>query len=66
MTEMLRDTAAPALFALMAWWVGTGAILWLVRRPLAGFRWRMAAVSGAGLASLWAAWRSMQACVQCR
>ena len=59
MNDLLRDTAAPALFALLAWWFGTGAILWLVRRPAGGFRWRMAAVTVAGLASLWAAWHSM-------
>ncbi len=60
MNDLLRDTAAPALFALLAWWFGTGAILWLVRRPAGGFRGRMTAVTGAGLASIWAAWHSMQ------
>ncbi len=61
MNDLLRSTAAPALFALLAWWFGTGAILWLVRRPAAGFRWRMGAMSALGLASLWAAGYSMQA-----
>ncbi len=51
---------AAALFALLAWWFGTGAILWLVRRPARGFGRRMALVSALGLASLWAASRSMQ------
>ncbi len=60
MNDLLRDTAAPALFALLAWWFGTGAILWLVRRPTGGFRGRMAAVTIAGLASVWVAWHSMQ------
>jgi putative photosynthetic complex assembly protein 2 len=61
MNDFLRDTAAPALFALLAWWFGTGAILWLVRRPTGGFRGRMTAVTIAGLASVWVAWHSMQA-----
>jgi len=60
MNDLLRDTAAPALFALLAWWFGTGAILWLVRRPAGGFRGRMTGVTIAGLASLWAAWHSMK------
>ena len=49
-----------ALFALLAWWFGTGAILWLVRRPASGFGLRMTLVSVAALASLWVAWRSMR------
>ena len=60
MNDLLRDTAAPALFALLAWWFGTGAILWLVRRPTGGFRGRMAVVTIVGLASVWVAWHSMQ------
>ena len=60
MNDLLWDTAAPALFALLAWWFGTGAILGLVRRPAGGFRGRMTTVTVAGLASVWAAWQSMQ------
>ena len=60
MNDLLRSTAAPALFALLAWWFGTGAILWLVRRPRAGFRWRMGVMSVLGAGSLWTAWHSMQ------
>jgi putative photosynthetic complex assembly protein 2 len=60
MTDLLQSTAVPALFALLAWWFGTGAVLWLVRRPAAGFRWRMAAMSVLGALSLWTTWRSMQ------
>jgi putative photosynthetic complex assembly protein 2 len=33
MTDLSSSVAAPALFALLCWWFGTGAILWLVRRP---------------------------------
>ncbi len=60
MNDFWPSTAAPALFALFAWWFGTGAILWLVRRPLRHFRWRMAGMSVLGVASLWGAQRSMQ------
>ena len=60
MNDFWPSTAAPALFALFAWWFGTGAILWLVRRPVRHFRWRMAAISVLGVASLWAAHQSMQ------
>lgn len=60
MSDMLHSAATPALFALVAWWFGTGAILWLVRRPASGFRWRMAAMSAVGAASVWSAWHSMQ------
>ncbi len=60
MNDFWPSTAAPALFALFAWWFGTGAILWLVRRPVRHFRWRMAGMSVLGVASLWGAQRSMQ------
>ena len=61
MNDFWPSTAAPALFALFAWWFGTGAILWLVRRPVHNFRWRMAGMSVLGIASLWGAHHSMQA-----
>ncbi len=60
MNDFWPSTAAPALFALFAWWFGTGAILWLVRRPVRHFRWRMAGMSVLGVASLWGAHHSMQ------
>ena len=37
MTGLSSSIAAAALFALLCWWFGTGAILWLVRRPPAAF-----------------------------
>jgi putative photosynthetic complex assembly protein 2 len=61
MNDCGYSIAAPALFALLAWWFGTGAILWLVRRPVRHFRWRMASMSVLGVASVWGAQRSMQA-----
>jgi putative photosynthetic complex assembly protein 2 len=60
MNDLLQSAAAPALFAMLAWWFGTGAILWLVRRPAASRRWRMGAMSVLGAASLWTTWHSMQ------
>lgn len=33
--------ALPALIALLAWWLSTGVILYLVRRPRRTFRWTM-------------------------
>lgn len=59
MTDLAQSTAAPALFALVAWWFGTGAILWLVRRPARSFGLRMVFMSLLALGSLWAARRSM-------
>ena len=57
---LAQSTAAPALFALVAWWFGTGAILWLVRRPARGFGLRMTFMSLLAFGSLLAAHRSMQ------
>jgi putative photosynthetic complex assembly protein 2 len=36
---------AALAFALALWWAGTGAVLWLSRRPPAGRPWAMAAAS---------------------
>ncbi len=59
MNGLAQSTAAPALFALVAWWFGTGACLWLVRRPARSFALRMVFMSLLALGSLWAARRSM-------
>ena len=61
MAEFTESLVAPALFALVCWWFGTGALLWLVRRPVASFRWSLLVLSGLLLASLWTTWLSMQA-----
>lgn len=58
--DFAQSSVAPALFALVAWWFGTGAILWLVRRPARSFGLRMLIVSLLALGSLWTAHRSMQ------
>lgn len=57
----MTEVAAPIAFALLCWWFGTGAILWLVRRPPHTFFTSMTLLTlGLGL-SFWATWTSMQA-----
>ena len=38
MTDLLSSTLFAAVMALLSWWLGTGAILWLVRLPAHMFR----------------------------
>ena len=59
MSDFLLTALVPALFALLCWWFGTGAILWLVRRPARSLRWRMVGMTLLLVGSLWAAWWSM-------
>ena len=33
MHELSQSLIFAAVFALLCWWLGTGVILWLVRRP---------------------------------
>jgi putative photosynthetic complex assembly protein 2 len=61
MSDLSSSIAAPALFAMLCWWFGTGAILWLVRRPPASFRTSLAVCTLLLLASLWTTHISMQA-----
>ena len=61
MTDLSSSVAAPALFALLCWWFGTGAILWLVRRPPASFRTSLALCTVLLAFSLWTTHLSMQA-----
>ena len=37
--------ASALAFALVLWWISTGVILWLNRRPHASYRWRLAGAS---------------------
>ena len=39
---MIMDIAAPMLFAIMVWWLGTGVILYLDGRPRRTYRRSMA------------------------
>ncbi len=50
--------AAPALFALFAWWFSTGAIIWLDGLPRATFKWSMAGISVLAVAGFWLLWSS--------
>lgn len=43
---------AALAFALGLWWFSTGAILWLVRRPRASYRWSLAVASIAAAAAV--------------
>jgi putative photosynthetic complex assembly protein 2 len=45
MPDWIHSVGAAAGFALLSWWLGTGAILWLVRRRASSFRWSMALAS---------------------
>lgn len=60
MTDLSSSVAAPALFALLCWWFGTGAILWLVRRPPGSFRRSLIACSALLAISLWTTQLSMR------
>ncbi|MEY3665979.1 MAG: hypothetical protein RLZZ153_2161 [Pseudomonadota bacterium] len=41
MPEFMQSVPAALAFALMSWWLGTGAILWLVRLRASSFRWSL-------------------------
>jgi putative photosynthetic complex assembly protein 2 len=45
MPEFMQSVPAALVFALMSWWLGTGAILWLVRLRASSFRWSLLAAS---------------------
>jgi putative photosynthetic complex assembly protein 2 len=61
MTELSSSVAAAALFAMLCWWFGTGAILWLVRRPPQTFRLSLLLCTGLLGLSLWGTDISMRA-----
>jgi putative photosynthetic complex assembly protein 2 len=60
MTDVFSSIWGAALFSLLSWWLGTGAILWLVRLPAATFRWSMFGLSFLLGLSLWTAAISMR------
>jgi putative photosynthetic complex assembly protein 2 len=60
MMDFASPIAAAALFALLSWWLGTGVILWLVRRPAASFRWSLALATVMLLLGLWGSAHSMK------
>ncbi|NBW53869.1 MAG: DUF3623 domain-containing protein [Betaproteobacteria bacterium] len=60
MTDVFSSIWGAALFSVLSWWLGTGAILWLVRLPAATFRWSMFGLSFLLGLSLWTAAISMR------
>lgn len=60
MSPWWTSPGAAVAFALLAWWFGTGAILWLVRLPRASLGWSMPALSALFVLGLVAARQSMQ------
>jgi putative photosynthetic complex assembly protein 2 len=60
MIDFFSTTLGASLFAVFCWWLGTGAILWLVRLPAATFRWSMFCLSFLLGLSLWTASLSMR------
>ena len=52
MTDFLASVTGAALVAVFSWWLGTGAILWLVRLPARLFRRSMVALTLLTLLSL--------------
>lgn len=50
--------ALPAIYALLLWFVSTGAIIWLDARPRATFRWSLAAGALVAAAAVWGIARS--------
>jgi len=60
MTEWWSSPGAAVAFALLAWWLGTGVILWLVRLPRASLGWTMPILSALFVLGLMAARQSMQ------
>jgi len=61
MIEFSTGILAAVLFALLCWWLGTGVILWLVRLPVASFRFSLPVFSVLFLMGLWGAHTSMDA-----
>jgi len=60
MTDFFSSSLGAAMFALLSWWLGTGAILWLVRLPQSSFRWSMCGLSFLLGLGLWTACVSMR------
>jgi len=60
MSDFFSSTVGAALFSLLSWWLGTGAILWLVRLRATSFRWSMFGLSFLLGLSLWTSAISMR------
>jgi putative photosynthetic complex assembly protein 2 len=60
MSDFFSSILGATMFSVFSWWLGTGAILWLVRLPPASFRWSMFGLSFLLGLSLWTASISMR------
>ena len=60
MSDFFSSILGAAFFSVFSWWLGTGAILWLVRLSPASFRWSMFGLSFLLGLSLWTASISMR------
>lgn len=60
MPDFMESIAAACGFALLSWWLGTGAILWLVRLKASSFRWSLLLASAALVLGLIGAAHSMR------
>jgi len=64
MADFLSSVSGAVLVAVLSWWLGTGAILWLVRLPARSFGRSMGVLSVLGLlATACAAWSMRQTSV---
>ena len=50
-------TLPPLFFALLMWFIGTAAIVWLDSRPARTFRTSLTLGGGVALAAAWLVWR---------
>lgn len=60
MPEALQSVPVAMLFALLSWWLGTGVILWLVRRKASSFRWSLVLATAMLVIGIWGAAHSMK------
>ena len=60
MHDLSQSLIFAAVFALLCWWLGTGVILWLVRRPTQTFGASLGALGVLLVLGLWGSWVSMQ------
>ena len=60
MHDLSQSLIFAAVFALLCWWLGTGVILWLVRRPAHTFGASLGFLGVLLILGLWGSWVSMQ------
>ena len=60
MHDLSNSLIFATVFALLCWWLGTGVILWLVRRPAHTFGTSLGFLGVLLILGLWGSWVSMQ------